>query len=145
MKEKKAEIFINSSPENVWKILANLNGWKDWNPTVLEVAGELALGSKLKVTMKAGGKSGTVMKPIISKLDNKKTLVWTTSMGAGHIFKNEKIIELEKSGEGTKVTHKELFGGLLPTLTWAKFEKMVLPMLNSANEGLKKEVEKQNK
>lgn len=145
MKEKKTEIFIESSPENVWKVLIDLNGWKEWNPAVREVDGEAKLGSKLKVTMKAGGKSGTVMKPVISKLEDQKSLVWTTSLGAGHIFKNEKIIELERSGQGTRITHKEVFGGLLPTLTWGKFEKMVIPMLNSMNEGLKRKIEKQHK
>lgn len=140
MKEKKTEIFINSNPENVWKVLTNLDGWKAWNPIIREVTGEMKLGNKLKVTIKAG-KSGTVMNPVISKLEDQKSLVWTTSMGAGYLFKNEKVIELSPSGEGTKVTHSELYGGLLPTLTWKKFEKMVLPMLNAANKGLKKEVE----
>lgn len=81
------------------------------------------------------------MSPVITELDDYKRLIWTTVMGAGYIFKNERIIELEKLGDGTKVTHSEIFGGSLPTIIWKKFETMILPMLDATNKGLKKEVE----
>lgn len=145
MKEKSSEIFIQSSPEKVWKVLTDFNGWKDWNPAVYEITGESKQGSNLKIILKGkDSKAGTVLKPTVTLLENQRKLVWTQLLAGGLLYKSQKVIELESSGTGTKVTHKEIFGGLLPMLTWNMWKNAVEPMLNAANNGLKKKMENQN-
>jgi hypothetical protein len=145
MKEKSTEVFIQSSPEKVWKVLTDFSGWKDWNPIIYEIEGAAKLGNKLRVTLKGkDGKAGTVLKPIITLLENQKKMVWTQLLAGGLLYETQKIIELENSGGGTRIVHKELFGGLLPILTWATWKNAVEPMLNEANHGLKKKMENQN-
>lgn len=142
MKEKSTEIFIQSNPEKIWKVLTDFHRWKDWNPAVYEIAGESKQGSKLKITLKGkDGKAGTVLRPTVTLLENQRKLVWTQLLTGGLLYKSQKVIELENSGTGTMVTHKEIFGGLLPMLTWNMWKNAVEPMLNSANNGLKKKIE----
>ena len=58
-------------------------------------------------------------------------------MMAGFIFTNDKIIELEATAVGTKVTHTETFKGLMVPLMRGQLEKGVPPILNMMNEALK--------
>jgi hypothetical protein len=53
----------------------------------------------------------------------------------------KRVIELEKTDTGTKVTHKETFKGLMEALMKEQMEKGVPPMLNTMNEALKKKAE----
>ena len=55
----------------------------------------------------------------------------------GWIFTNYKVLELEASGAGTRLTHKEMFKGLLAPIFCGQMEKGVPPMLNSMNQALK--------
>ena len=63
-------------------------------------------------------------------------------MVVGFILTNEKIIELEKTDTGTKLTHKETFKGLMAAAMKGQTEKGVPPMLNMMNDALKKLAER---
>ena len=61
---------------------------------------------------------------------------------AEFVMTNDKVFELEATGSGTRLIHKELFSGMLVPLFWSKFETGVPPMLNSMNDALKRIAEK---
>ena len=63
-------------------------------------------------------------------------------MLAGFIFTNDKIFQLEETNSGTRLTHKEMFSGLLTPLFCGQMEKGVPPMLKSMNIALKDLAEK---
>jgi len=63
-------------------------------------------------------------------------------MLAGFIFTNDKVFELEETNTGTRLTHKELFSGLLAPIFCGQMEKGVPPMLDSMNKALKEQAEK---
>ena len=137
------EIEILATPEKVWSIITDIDKWHEWSPTINASQGEAAVGSTVTITMmsKEAGKDGPKYSPEILKMDEPKYLHWRAYMMAGFIFTNDKIIELEKTETGTKVTHKETFKGLMAALMKGQMEKGVPPMLNAMNEALKKKAE----
>ena len=144
MQTVKTEIEIQAPPEKVWNIIADIDKWHEWSPTINASRGKAALGSTVTITMmsKEAGKDGPKYSPKIIRLDEPKYFHWRAHMMAGFIFTNDKIIELEKTDAGTKVTHKETFKGLLAALMKGQMEKGVPPMLNMMNDALKQLSEK---
>ena len=144
VQEIKTAIEISAPPSKVWPVLVDVNGWQQWNPIISHSSGTAAVGSKLSITMvgKEEGKDGPKYSPIITELDEPHYYRWRAHMLAEFIFTNEKIIELEKTDTGTRLTHIETFSGLLAPIMCGQMEIGVPPMLNSMNHALKKLAEK---
>jgi hypothetical protein len=144
MQEIKTEIEVSAPPSKVWGIIADINNWQDWSPIINASHGVASVGSELSITMmgKEEGKDGPKYNPIITKLDEPNYFRWRAHMFAGFIFTNYKIIELEETSSGTRLTHTESFKGLLAPIFCGQMEKGVPPMLNSMNEALKNLAEK---
>ncbi len=136
----KTEIEIQAPPEKVWDIITDIDKWHEWSPTINASKGKAAVGATVSITMmsKEAGKDGPKYNPEIIRLDMPTIFHWRAHMMAGFIFTNEKIIELEKTELGTKVTHKETFKGLMATLMKGQMDKGVPPMLTMMNDALKK-------
>ncbi|MBX2883484.1 MAG: SRPBCC domain-containing protein [Granulosicoccus sp.] len=140
----KAEIEIQAPPEKVWGILTDIDKWHEWSPIINESAGQAAVGSTVTITMmsKEAGKNGPKYSPTIIEMDEPRLFHWRAKMMAEFLFTNDKIIELEKTDEGTRVIHKETFKGLMAALMKGQMEKGVPPMLNMMNDALKQLAEK---
>ncbi len=144
MQEIRTEIDISAPPSKVWSVITNINKWKSWSPIINDSQGTVSVGSKLSITMtgKEKGKDGPKYNPTITDLDEPYYFRWRAHILTGFIFTNDKIFELEETNSGTRLTHKELFSGLLAPVLCGQMEKGVPPMLNSMNKALKELVEK---
>ena len=140
----KTEIEISAPPEKVWSIISDINNWQEWSPIIKVSHGTASVGSELTMIMigKEKGKDGPEYNPVITELDEPSYLRWRAHMLTGFIFTNYKIFELEETSSGTRLTHKELFKGLLAPIICGQMEKGVPPMLNSMNKALKELAEK---
>ena len=47
MRRLEAEIQIGVPAENVWEILMDLESYKEWNPFVREITGEIKVGNTI--------------------------------------------------------------------------------------------------
>ena len=143
MREIRTEIEIAAPSTKVWSILTDFDKWKEWNPIVKQASGVASLGSKLSVTMRGkDGKDGPKYMPIVTILQEPKSFRWRGKMMSEFLFTNDKVFELEETGSGTRLIHKELFSGMLVPLFWSKFDKHVPSMLKSMNGALKIKAEK---
>lgn len=138
------EIEIQAPPEKVWSIITDIDKWQEWSPTINASAGQAEVGSAVTITMmsKEAGKDGPNYSPTIIQMDEPRYFHWRAHMMAGFIFTNDKIIELEETETGTKVTHKETFRGLMAVLMKGQMENGVPPMLTMMNDALKQLAEK---
>lgn len=143
MQTVKTEIDIEAPPEKVWGIITDIGKWQEWSPTINGSEGEAAVGTTLTITMmgKESDKDGPKYNPKIIRMDKPTYFHWQAHMMAGFIFTNDKIIELEATLIGTKVTHTETFKGLMAALMRGQIDKGVPPMLNMMNEALKNTAE----
>ena len=139
LQEITTEIEIAAPPSKVWSILADIDKWQEWSPIIKGSHGIASVGSELTITMiaKEQGKEGPTYSPIITELDEPKYLRWRAHMFSGLIFTNYKVLVLEETGSGTRLTHKEMFKGLLAPIVCGQMEKGVPPMLHSMNQALK--------
>ncbi|MBI1824219.1 MAG: SRPBCC domain-containing protein [Nitrospirae bacterium] len=143
MREIRTEIEITSPPTKVWRILTQFDNWKNWNPIINEASGVASLGSDLSIAMRGNnGKDGPKYMPKITIFEEPKSFRWRAKMMAEFLFTNDKVFELEETGSGTRLIHKELFSGMLVPLFWSKLNQGVPPMLKSMNDSLKRIVEK---
>lgn len=143
MQELTTNIDINATPDKVWRVLTDINQWKDWNPIVNQATGKASAQGKLDIVMRGkDGKNGPRYSPVVTDFEEPSCFRWRAKMITGFLFTNDKVFELEETSTGTRVTHKEVFSGLLAPLFCGNIEKGVTPMLNSMNEALKKVAEK---
>ena len=138
--ELKTEVVFDAPKEKVWEVLTDTDKYAEWNPFIISVQGEMVQGGQITNVMVNEGKE-TTFTPIITVLDEYKSLEWLGSGLAG-MFKGNHYFKLLEYEEGkTKMIHGENFSGLLSGLiiqiigkdTHANFELM--------NEAMKKRVE----
>lgn len=144
LQEVKTEIDISVPPSKIWPIIIDINSWEEWSPVINASSGTASVGSELTITMigKEEGKDGPTYSPVITKLEEPNYLSWRAHMLAGFIFTNYKILELEETDSGTRLTHKEQFKGLLTPIMRGHMKEGVPPILNAMNKALKDLAEK---
>jgi len=145
MRELRTQIEIAAPLTKVWSILTDFDNWKEWNPIVNQASGVASLGAKLSITMRGkDGKDAMKYMPVVTNVEEPKSLRWRATMMAGFLFTNDKAFELEEIDSGTRLIHREEFSGILVPIFWSKLNKGVIPMLRSMNEALKIMVEQRS-
>ncbi len=103
-------INIKAKPEAIWALLTDAAGFPRWNSTVTSVDGEIALGNKIALRVKAA--PTRVFKPRVTELVAGERMVW--SDGAAPMFKGVRTFSLEKRDDGsTDFSMVEVFNGIM--------------------------------
>ncbi|MEP4476774.1 MAG: hypothetical protein ABJ024_17070, partial [Lentilitoribacter sp.] len=71
-----------------------------------------------------------------------KSYRWRAVMGAGIIFTNDKVFELQATDTGTLLKHNEVFNGMMLPLMKGFMQEGVPPILDEMNQAFKSEAEK---
>lgn len=107
---------IAASPEQVWATLTDLDGWKSWNPTLVEPRGELVEGSVVRMKLNLG-RVKMPMKQKIVEVTPPAVLRWQSRFGPTWLFLVTRTFRLERVGEGaTRLEQSEEGTGLLARL-----------------------------
>ena len=115
MREIVTTIDIDAPPAEVWAVLADTAAYPDWNPFVVALEGELAVGRKLAVTIRPPGGRGITLKPTVLEVEPGISLRWLGRLGVPRIFDGEHSFTLEPidGGRRTRFVHGERFRGVL--------------------------------
>ena len=129
------EIFIQASPEVVWKLLADINSWSQWQPDVptARLEGPLAGGSAFY--WKGGGLDITSTLQVV---EPSRKIGWTgKSLGtqARHIWL------FKSQGNGTLVNTEESMDGWLPMLLKAIMPNFLEVAMDKTLKALKRKAE----
>ena len=108
---------IQAPAETVWEILADVPGWKDWNPLYPEARGVIGFGELLTLTVALPGRRPRVIRPRVLDWAPNEAIHWKLSMMLG-LVDTTRYIEIEKMSEtGCIFSNGEIFDGLLgPTV-----------------------------
>lgn len=140
MRSHGASTTIQATPERIWAILTDAPAYPDWEPNVLRIEGEIALGEKLRVFTTLSPDRAFPVE--VTELLPGRRMVWSSGMPLG-LFEGERRFELEALPEGeTRVSTREEFRGLLlpvigrsiPDLD-ESFEQFVAALKARAEEG----------
>ncbi|MCB0858728.1 MAG: SRPBCC domain-containing protein [Solirubrobacterales bacterium] len=116
MKAIETSETINATPERVWQVLTDLESYPEWNPFIIEGAGEVRRDEKLVLKMHPPGGRPMTFKPKVLVADPAVELRWLGRLVVPGIFDGEHWFRLEPLGGGTRLVQGENFSGLLPPL-----------------------------
>ena len=134
-------VDINAPGDRVWQVLADLDGYRAWNPFLTSASGAITPGSTITIAAKVGNRTIT-FHPRISAVEPKKKLVWVGRLLSSEFFEGEHefdVIELDQSR--TRVIQSEHFKGMLVAALWDRFSPALLQGFRAMNDALKRRCE----
>lgn len=139
--EIETSIKINSKADKIWKELTNFDEYKNWNPFIIDIIGELGENKILKIIVKMNDLKTMSFKPKILKCNKKQELRWLGKLLFSGIFDGEHYFLIKENIDGTcTFIQGEKFSGVL-----IPFSKNTIlntkKSFETMNEKLKKRVE----
>ncbi len=134
------ELIVPAEPREVWAVLSDGPGYKEWNPVLVPVEGELREGAKLKYSMTDGtGKKSIVSARVVRMIPERKLNQFG---GIPGILTFDHTWSLKPVKGGTLVVQHEEYRGI-----WVPFwdASWVEPAYKKANEALRERVRKLKK
>ncbi|WP_224010993.1 SRPBCC domain-containing protein [Paraburkholderia tropica] len=107
-----ADVLINRSPADVWKVVSNSVAYPDWNPFITRVDGDFKEGSTIRIVLGTGSNS-MVFRPTVLLVRPEQDLCWRGSVWIRGIFDGTHCIHLTAISGGTHLEQTESFTGLL--------------------------------
>ncbi len=108
------EIDINASVARVWAVLTDFDHMPLWNPFITSIAGRLAAGERLVITLHPPGKSAMTFRPTLLKVTPQREIRWSGRLFIPGLFDGEHHFLLDPLREDrTRLIHGERFSGLL--------------------------------
>lgn len=108
---------IAAPAHEVWQLVGDLPGWKDWNPLYTSAEGALGFNAPLTLTLALPGRKPQVIHPIVTSWTPDELIHWRLSM-LGGLVRSVRYIEVEKLTDTACIfSNGEIFDGLLgPTV-----------------------------
>jgi hypothetical protein len=130
------ETFITSgSPEVVWSVLAEVEHWRDWTPTVIEVKAlngtGLIVGAKYRVVQ---SKLPAATYEVTEYAPNRR-FTWVRRFAGGAMIADHRIAPEDGA---TKVELSFASKGLLANIFGNLFSRMIRDYVAAEAKGLKK-------
>jgi carbon monoxide dehydrogenase subunit G len=130
------ETFVTSaSPEVVWSVLADVEHWRDWTPTVIEI--KALNGTGLKV----GAKYRVVQPKLrpatyeVTECVPSRRFTWVQRFAGGAMIADHRIAPADGA---TKVELSFTSQGLLANIIGNLFSRMIRDYVAAEAKGLKK-------
>jgi hypothetical protein len=125
-------IDIEAEPETVWRHLADLATYADWNPFITSASGTPERGRRLELRMAPPGGRAVTFRPQVTTVSPGSALEWLGHLGVPGLFDGRHRFDLIPTDSGTHLIQHETFTGLLvrplrrslDTRTRAGFEAM---------------------
>jgi len=135
------EIVIDAEPAAVWAVLTDLPAYPDWNPFIVEAAGNLIVGARLRNRIQPPDGKAMVFRPVITEFQSDRVLEWLGRLGIPGIFDGLHRFELVPSGEATRLIHSERFRGVLVGMMRRSIDSEIRAGFEAMNLALKARVE----
>ena len=129
------ETVVDAPREEVWAVLADKEGYKEWNPVLVPLEGELKEGEKVTYEMTGPGDkkskaTSTIVKMVENEHLNQKGGLW------GVVTFDHNWILQDEGGKTRVIQHEEYRGVYVPFWDYSWVE----PSYAKANENLKARV-----
>lgn len=132
------KIVLDTEQKNAWNVLVDFNRYKEWNPFIKSIEGELIVGNRLDVVLKQNSSNDFKISPTLTNVVDGENFSWRGHLGVPYIFTGEHSFSLDyNENKELVLTHSERFQGLL---VWPMFSiiNSTQDSFKSMNEALKK-------
>ena len=107
-------VVICEPVAHVWRVLTDLDSYREWNPFITSAAGDLRLGGALQLRIEPVGGRPMTFQPRVTVLERERSLEWLGRLGVPGIFDGRHSLTLTPmSDERTRLEHRETFSGLM--------------------------------
>jgi hypothetical protein len=142
LKEIHTEIHINGSPDDVWQFLIDFTNYYKWNPFIVNVKGNAAVGTELEVQIKTRKNTIRTYRPVVSKVVTTHELHWHGGAVIPGILNGKRVFKVEQlEDKSVLFIHREIFTGLGAWLVGKRLLEDVQRGLERMNQALKQQVE----
>ncbi len=143
MKQLITQIEINAAPEKIWTILTDFANYKNWNPFVKELTGNVKVGETIQVMLQPPGSNAMKFTPVVVSFEKNQGFSWKGKLFIGGLFDGEHIFELKPINEHkTLFVQRENFSGILIPFLGKMIDTTTRQGFEAMNTKLKELVEK---
>jgi hypothetical protein len=107
----------------------------------VSISGEQKVGSRLRVTLKAGDRQSQTFKPTVTQFEASRAFEWLGRLGIRGMFDGRHHFSLTPTDRGTHLEQSETFTGLLTGLILRMVGEDTENGFRAMNEALKERVE----
>lgn len=142
MKEIRTEVDIESSPEKVWQVLTDFGHYRDWNPFIRDITGNLSEGSKLEIQIFTSNNKTRKYRPVLTKIEPNHELRWLGKAFLPGLLDGERILTLQRlENNQVRLIHREIFRGIGVSLGGGRLDHEIRRKFEEMNSALKKKIE----
>lgn len=135
-------IDIDAPAEKVFSALTDFPEYPVWSRFIVSITGNAKVGGRLAVTLDDGAGKPVTFKPTVLALAPDRELRWRGVLGASFVFSGEHYFRLSAlDGGKTRLSHGEVFRGLLVPLLRAQLSTRTRAAFQAFNEALRARVE----
>ena len=117
MKEIRADIDINASAEQVWRILTDFRLYPEWNPFIKGISGEAKTGREIEVRVAPPGGKAATWRPRVLRAAAREELRWLNRLLIPGLFDAEHALRIERVGDSkVHFVQQETISGILVPL-----------------------------
>jgi hypothetical protein len=141
-KQLHAGVEIEATPDRVWEVLTDFAAYQDWNPFIIQAAGQAVPGTRLELHMRLSGRRPTTIRPEVLEAEPARRLRWLGRLLMPGLFDGEHTFTIQPAGPGrVRLTQQEEFRGLLAPLVLKMIAKPTLASFHQMDQALKARVE----
>lgn len=141
-RQLQTDIEIKATPERVWEILTDFGAYPDWNPFMIQAAGQATVGSRLRVRMRPPGRRATTFRPKVLEAEPGRKLRWLGRLLLPGIFDGEHTFVIQPLGSGrVRLLQHEQFRGMLVPLLFGYLAEPTQAAFQQMNQALKDRAE----
>ena len=129
------ELFIPADPEEIWSVLIDAQGYKEWNPVLVPIKGEIREGEILMYRMTQPHGEQSELEAEVIKIDERKKL--NQYGGVPGLLTFDHTYLLEPADSGTLLIQHEEYRGIG---VWFWDNSWVEPAYAKVNEALRERV-----
>lgn len=107
------EIEIDAPPDHVWSILSDFEAYPEWNPYVVRIEGQAAVGARIRATLvQDDWPDPVVVAPTVVRFEPGRLLAWHGEVLAPGLHDTDHGFELTATSTGrTRLRQYEEFRG----------------------------------
>ncbi len=140
--ELHTEIEISAPAQTVWTVLTDLDHYSEWNPFIVEAAGEVAVDKKLINRLQPPGGRAMTIKPAVTVVEPTQTFEWLGHFGVPGVFDGRHRFDLTTTPSGgAQLVQSEQFNGVLVRFMRKMLDNQTRDGFEAMNSALKARAE----
>jgi uncharacterized protein YndB with AHSA1/START domain len=101
VKEYVSSVLIDAAPETVWTALVDGAAYKDWNPEIIAVEGQMKYGERIAVRVRLGSGAIRNLPMRITAFDAPRRMEWTGGLPLG-LFVGRRTFSVTPTARGSE-------------------------------------------